>query len=139
MTQETQALLAEYKVICNNLLRVFCEKQDMPYDPTLWVSSEPGGVIEVADYWLDFTDDILTDLRQEAPKGEILKWYDHALTCHTLGITEQPNYHTWLRGYHGISDEGIERVREARAKVKQAETDLRNLVDDEIRKSIKPQ
>lgn len=93
MSQEQASItnaLAYYAKASDKLLRLFCQKQDLQYDPDPWVASQPGTIACIADYWLSM-DDIWQDLNGGIPKGEILKWYDYA-----VGNDKALNYRTWL-------------------------------------------
>lgn len=127
----TQDLLNRYDALCAEILRHFCQKQEAQAEPSPWVSDIPGGMALVADRYFDFRD-ILDDLRLEAPRHEIFRWHDHATDCAMLGIHEQPNYRTWLSGYHGTPQEAIDRIRKARQE-------LQDIIDSENQKSKQPQ
>ena len=67
----TTGQLARYYAACNNLLRLFCEKQGFSMTDTYWVAGRIGEVADCAGFCFSMAD-IITDLEEDAPPGKIL-------------------------------------------------------------------
>jgi hypothetical protein len=95
---------------CNEYLRLFCEKHEFDYElaKSEWVVGDVGTIVCCGDYFVCLSD-MMTDIEQDAPKGEFGKWYEYAVDAHTLGITA-PNYSSWLNGCPRCSQEEINRL-----------------------------
>lgn len=78
--KKNEILLNKWEKSCNEIVEAFLKKHGY-YDKenkqvSCWdwiVSNEVGGVVECADDFFSF-DDIITDLRQDAPKKAILNY-----------------------------------------------------------------
>jgi hypothetical protein len=95
---------------CNEYLRLFCEKHEFDYElaKSEWAAGNVGTIVCCGDYFVSLGD-MMTDIEQDAPKGEFGKWYEYAVDAHTLGITA-PNYQSWLNGCPRCSQEEINRL-----------------------------
>ena len=97
---------------CNEYLRLFCEKHDFDYEEAKesWVANCVGDVTCVGDIFVGMQT-IITDIEMEAPKDELIKWYDYNLIANEFGFTT-PNFDSWLRGCPRVSDEAFKRLQE---------------------------
>lgn len=116
--------LNDYKVACNQLLRLFCAKHEYGYDPTCWVGNEPGGIACIGDYFIDMQT-IITDIKMEAPASEFIDWYDYCVDAEELGLTS-PNYMSWLKGCPRIPDDKLQRLRDIRTQLFEETEKLKN-------------
>lgn len=111
---------------CNEYLRLFCEKHNFDYEVAKdeWVGGVVGGAVFCCD-WCFNMEDIITDIEQDAPNGEIEEWFAYSIDAINLGITH-PNYDSWLKGCPRCSQEEINRLfdlkREFEKAVKEAKT-----------------
>ena len=120
--------ITAYAAACDNILRLFCEKHEMHYDSTDWVSYEPGTIAMIGDYFVDMAT-MLTDLKMNAPEEEFIQWYDYTLE---LGMIDPsittPNFEHWLRGCPRYSQEHINGLRRAALRVQEAKNSLDELI-----------
>lgn len=74
---------------------LFCQKQEVYADG--WIGEIKGGINCFSDAFLSF-EDIRIDLENNAPKGEIFKWFwENVESNHSI------NYHSYLKGLR-VSD-----------------------------------
>lgn len=121
-------LLSFYYDACNALLQAFCEKHDFDYKDARqgWVADETGGTACCGDFCFSM-DEIVTDLRENAPEEELLKWYDYTMECAHLGINGC-RYKSWLHGCPTLSEEQLEELRKAKRRVEEAQEMLNKCV-----------
>lgn len=101
----TQALTA-YKRACNRIAELFANKQFRdPDEPEItfksddnlwWLGDDVGGTLFYGDLFFSRFDDIITDLRLNAPKGEIFQYDAYQLRCHRCGM-RPAGYRLWLK------------------------------------------
>lgn len=88
-------MIKKYEQICNEIVKEFCKKQELDFDPEMWVAGEVGGVICLGDYYFNLLD-IVRDLKTMQPKGLILDWYNETLDEKDEGI--YINYKSYTMG-----------------------------------------
>ena len=115
-----------YELGCDAYLQHFCNKHGYYYERDCWVGNDVGGVACIGDYFVDMVT-IRTDIDQEAPEEEFIKWYDYCISAKEFGLT-MPNFRSWLSGCPRTSDETFEKFRAMR-------NELFYLVEDEKRKN----
>lgn len=122
--------LREYHNACNDLLELFCGKHEFDYEDAKenWVANEIGGTVCCGDYYFNM-DVIVTDLKEDAPEEELIKWYDYSMRCGYLGVTGC-NYHSWLKRCPVISEEMFLRLEAAKRKAEEAEEIFRKMLDE---------
>lgn len=81
-------LITQYEKYCNEILKAFCEKQEMNNEG--WVGEQIGGIAMCSDFFFNFLD-IVWDLNSEQPKGKIIEWYDTTLDA-VMGEKAMINY-----------------------------------------------
>ena len=124
-----KAPLNKYYDACNELLKLFCEKHDFDYEDAKnsWVSGHIGETVCCGDFFFNM-DVIVTDLKENALKEELLKWYDYNLECVTLG-TNGCSYPSWLKRCPILTEEQLEDLRRLRKEVERAKKELEECVD----------
>lgn len=117
-------LLQAYYGSCNALLEAFCEKHDFDYEDAKqsWVAGCVGEIVCCGDYYFNM-DVIVTDLKEDAPEEELIKWYDYNTECSFFGINGC-NYHSWLKGCPKLSENEIEEIRQYQKIVEDAKKQL---------------
>ena len=67
-----------YADICNEYLRIFCEKHELTFDPGDWVGGESGvgTVVNVADYFVSM-EDIRFDIDNNVPAETFFEFQDY--------------------------------------------------------------
>lgn len=91
-------LKIKYEAICELYVEFFMrkhgffdEKNGEYYDYS-WVGYEIGGILCLADYFINF-DDMRRDIDEEVPKDKYFEYYDHCIE------TERKiNYKSYLMG-----------------------------------------
>lgn len=120
--------ITDYTAACDNILRLFCEKHELHYDPNDWIAEEPGGCAMIGDYAVDMAT-MLTDLKMDAPEEEFIRWYDYTLELGVIDATiPTPNFEHWLRGCPRYSQEQINGLRRAALRVQEAKNLLNELI-----------
>jgi len=117
MNKETEKLFKDYENACTAIAEAFLNKQfgedGEPFitvdDKFVWWV-DVGGVLCYGDLPPYSFADILTDLKEDAPKGEIDKYNEWALRCSYLKIEPKCNYRSWLHGAPHITDEALDRL-----------------------------
>lgn len=118
-TEETEKRLEQYEDACNDILELFCQKHGFDYEDARisWI-----GVGETAccgDLFFNMAD-IMTDIRENAPEEEVMKWYDYELRCGMIGISGV-NYASWLKGCPIHSETELKDMEESKRRVEEAE------------------
>lgn len=84
-------LLKQWEYTCNELVKMFCKKQDMQF--LGWVGNKVGGIAECNDFYFNI-DDIVLDLNSNQRKGIIINWYYDNLEFENKHI----NYYSYTKG-----------------------------------------
>lgn len=84
-------LLKNYEKAVNDIIDYFCEKQGLYFE--YWVGDCVGEIACFEDIFLNF-DDIIHDLKNNAPKGLIIDWYFEQLKNKNQRI----NYRSYIMG-----------------------------------------
>lgn len=92
MTLETTLIL--YKGICNDLVKLFAEKQDLEFYG--WAGGTVGEVAGFADYFFNLSD-IIYDLETNQKKGLIMEWNDYYMEAH-YDKKDHVNYKSYSKG-----------------------------------------
>lgn len=97
---------------CNEYLRLFCEKHEFDFEDAKgsWVGNDIGGVVNVADYYVDMQT-IIDDIELDAPEEEFYKWHDYTLDANEFNLP-LPNFRNWVKGCPRTSAETFEKLRE---------------------------
>ena len=125
MTKEE--LRKNYEKTCNDYLQAFCEKHDFDFDDAYWIADDIGGVADCCSYTFDMAT-IKIDIDEDAPKEELMPWYDYILNALEFGLTT-PNYHSWIHGCPRTSKEWFKKMRKQRE-------DFENAIKEEKEKSF---
>lgn len=132
-TNQRNELRQAYNDACNNYLKVWCEKHDLPMEDDPWVASEPGGVAMIGDHFVDMQT-ILTDIDMNAPEKEWWEWYDYSVVTAEVGLPEKCNFKSWLMGCPRYSEEALARIAELRKSVNEAQAILEKAIKEEVDK-----
>ena len=128
---DKELIKQQYIDACNAYLEAFCEKYDFDYDDAKdsWVAGCVGDTCLCGDYYITL-EEMITDIENNAPKGEFLKYYEYSLECHEYGLFS-PNYSSWLRGCPRLSDEQRKSIREAKNRVELAKKELEKCIEEQ--------
>lgn len=131
--KQREELRQAYSDACNNYLKAWCEKHDLPMEDDPWVAQEPGGIALIGDYFVDMQT-ILTDIDMDAPEEEWWNWYDYSLETSEVGLPDKCNFKSWLMGCPRYSEEALERIAELRKSVNKAQDILERAIKEEVDK-----
>ena len=84
-------LKKRYEFLCNEYVRLFCEKQEMDFE--CWVAGVVGQIACCNDFYFNFQD-IVWDVNFNQPKGAIIDWYYENLDFPEKSI----NYFSYTKG-----------------------------------------
>lgn len=78
------------------IIDLFCEKHDLQFEFIGGLDAAPD-IVACSDYFFSMSD-IVLDIESEAPKDEIIRWYDYIQE----NKNDKCNYRSWLIGYDKI-------------------------------------
>lgn len=90
-----------YNHFCEEYIRLFCKKHEFDYEEVI-SDSVKTDMVCVGDLFFSLTD-IRVDIDNNAPKHELMAWYEYCLETGYLGATS-PSYDAWLKGCHRMSE-----------------------------------
>lgn len=105
---DKQQLKKNYENACNAYLKAFCEKHDFSIEDAFWVGDDVGGIAFVGDINFCMTT-IRTDIDEDAPKEELMKYYDYLVNASAFKM-DLPNFHSWIHGCTRTSKEWFEKM-----------------------------
>lgn len=88
--KQIKKLSKEYKRVCEDYVKIFCNKQDMDFDG--WASDVVGEIAWCNDFCFNLHD-IVIDINTDQPKGLIVEWY------YSLNDNFKPNYFSYTLGF----------------------------------------
>ena len=110
------SLKGNWKSVCNEYLKRFCERHDYAYEPDMWVANEPGTIIEIADMFVTM-DNIRYDVDNEVPEEKFAQWYWASVDRHMLDL-EDINYQSFCKGAPWrYSDEELANIQRLKSKI----------------------
>ena len=114
-----------YDHFCKEYIRLFCDKHGFDYGQAI-SDTHDYDLVCVGDLFFSLTD-IRVDIDNDAPKHELMAWYDYYIETCCLGVNPI-NYDSWLKGCPRISEDGLEKLRE----LKKNAADAEQILIDEI-------
>ena len=107
-----------YEDAINEIIKAFKEKQGLDTYEGYWIGNQIGEVYDFGDpMTFDFRD-ILTDLKEDAPKDEIFKWRDYMMRIWSINnmaggiLLKENNYRSWLKGCPRLTEEELNAVED---------------------------
>lgn len=124
-------LRENYNNACNAYLKAFCDKHGFDYNDAKesWIAGYVGDVCLCGDFYISL-EDMITDIENDAPEDEYIKYYDYTMECHEYGIS-CPNYISWLKGCPRLSEEQRKSLREAKNRVYKAKKEFERILKEE--------
>ncbi len=109
---ELEDLKKHYDFVCNEYIKLFCEKQKIDFDG--WISDEIGGIAAfISEYYFSMSD-IVFDLHTNQPVNLILDWQSDGVDAHfenpELSTINYMSYTMGLR-YEDIKQKPNEQVK----------------------------
>lgn len=115
-----RTLLADYKKSVDAIAEAFLNKQNEDGEPPVrisedrdiwWTSiNDAGGTLCVGGETFYGLDDMITDLVEDAPVGELDRYNEWCSRCAALGLERLCNYRSWLHGCPRYSDETLKHL-----------------------------
>lgn len=112
-----ELLIKNYEIAINAIAEAFLNKQQENDEPPVnirddrdiwWTSiNKVGGCLCVFGETFYDLDDMLTDLMEDAPVGELDRYNAYVLRCTELGLEKRCNYRSWLHGCPRYSEETL--------------------------------
>lgn len=119
-------LISTYENAVNAIIEEFKKKHNISSSDGYWISERIGEVYDFGDaYTFDFND-VLLDVKENAPEEEIFKWRDYMLRIWNINniagcvLLNEVNYRSWLRGCPRLTNDDLNTV----------ETKWKNLINE---------
>lgn len=113
-------MIKDYGNAVNAIAEAFLNKQQEDGEPPVkvcddndiwWASvNKVGGCLCVFGETFYDLDDMLTDLMEDAPAGELDRYSAYVSRCTELGLGKRCNYRSWLHGCPRYSEETLKRL-----------------------------
>lgn len=95
-----------------------------------WVADEPGGMLEVGDYYFNY-DTIRFCVDYGVEYDTLMKWYDY---CLRVGMLEQslptPNLKSWIKGCPIYDENELERLEKLKAIIEAQKEELKECINN---------
>lgn len=114
-------------LICNVYLKEFCRRHNFRYEEDMWISSNPGTIVNVCDMFISM-DDIRYDVDNQIDPDMFQKWYWKSIEVSELtnGAQSYLNYQSFCEGAPDpFTEEYMEQLRKAHQHVLEANEALR--------------
>lgn len=122
-------LKKRWRSICYDYVQEFIRKHDLvEYGEWYWVSDDPGTVLCIADYFINF-DDLRYDIDNDILETMFFRWYDYS-TMLTLYDLKQVNYRSYVKGARPYDESDFENIRILRGKVVEAQKKLEDCLNE---------
>ena len=111
-------LINDYENSVNAIIDAFKKKHEFDSNDGYWIANEVGGVYDFGDTMTFDFRDILLDIKEDAPNGEIEKWQEYNLRIWSVNnmlggvFLKDVNYRSWLKGCPRLSDHELNVVEE---------------------------
>ena len=117
-------LLDSFNAIVLKYTKKLCEQLGFKDEPN-WINDEIGGVLEICDYFLDFSD-VRYIVDNDIDFDEFYEWYDYVTTLKMInyGICT-PTLKSWHEGCPRKTKSDIEKLKQLKKNVEEAEEILR--------------
>lgn len=132
-----KSLQQQWQEVCNDYLREFCHRHDYTYDPQSWIGSPEGiGTIAgITDILFVNMEDLRYDVDNQVPEDKFEKWYWKRTELDELGIEVWLNYRSYCLGAPDEwTDERMQELRDANARLQEMKAHLEELCKDYKRK-----
>ena len=110
--------IKNYENAVNAIITAFKEKQGLDTYGGYWIGNQIGEVYDFGDSMTFNFLDILTDLKQNAPKDEIFKWREYMMRIWSINnivggiFLKENNYRSWLKGCPRLTEEELNAVED---------------------------
>lgn len=112
-------LISNYENSVNAIITEFKKKQEFKNaDNGYWIGNSVGEVYDFGDgFTFDFND-VLTDIREDAPRWEIFEWREYLLRIWHINnlaggvLLSEINYKNWLNGCPRLTKEELNEIED---------------------------
>lgn len=101
--QKIKELTTQYELISNEILQMFCDKQELDFD--FWVADEVGSLASFEQYFFFNLSDIILDLTTNQPKGFIQQWQ-----LDNTNLREHEQYINYKSYIMGVRHGGLKEI-----------------------------
>lgn len=95
-----------------------------------WTANEPGGILEVGDYYFNY-DTIRFCVDYGVGYDTLIKWYDY---CLRVGMIDQtlptPNIKSWVRGCPTYDEKELERLEKIKSTIEAQKEVLKECINN---------
>lgn len=125
-----QSTQERWKDICQEYLKLFCDKHEYSFEDCFWVTDNYGTIACVSDMFISM-EHIRYDIDNNIEETMFEKWYWKAIEIFELTGQDFMNYESFCKGAPDIwTEEKIEKLREAHIRVYEAEEALRQEIEE---------
>lgn len=113
--------------VCNIYLHEFCRRHNFRYERDMWISGDPGTIVEVCDMFISM-DNIRYDVDNQIDPDMFQKWYWKSIEVSELtnGAQSYLNYPSFCEGApDSFTEERMEQLRKAHQRVQEAKEALK--------------
>lgn len=101
-----------------------------------WVADEPGGMLEVGDYYFNY-DTIRFCVDYDVDYDTLIKWYDY---CLRVGMLDQslptPNIKFWVKGCLIYDENELEKLEKIKTNIEAQKEELKECINNLKQKGI---
>lgn len=125
-----QSTQERWKEICQEYLKLFCDKHEYSFEDCFWVADDYGTIACVSDMFISM-EHIRYDIDNNIEETMFEKWYWKAIEIFELTGQDFMNYESFCKGAPDIwTEEKMEKLREAHMRVYEAEEALRQEIEE---------
>ena len=125
-----QNIQERWKDICQEYLKLFCDKHEYSFEDCFWVADDYGTIACVSDMFISM-EHIRYDIDNKIEETMFEKWYWKAIEIFELTGQDFMNYESFCKGAPDIwTEEKMEKLREAHMRVYEAEEALRQEIEE---------
>lgn len=124
---DKEKLIKDYENAVDAIAEAFLGKQQGDGEPPVRIRDNPdfwwtsvnkaGGCLCAGEETFYDLDDMLTDLMEDAPAGELGRYNEWASRCAALGLEKRCNYRSWLHGAPRHGEETLKRLEDMKQRL----------------------
>lgn len=118
-----QLIKERYENAVHEYVLAFCRKHGYHYDPDEWIGDNVGGIVMIADYYINF-DNIRYDIDNDVPAEVFVQFYDYTLRLAMLDEEKHVNYPHYIMGFRPYSEEQMQKMEESKRHKDEADAKL---------------
>lgn len=121
-------LKADFIKAVDAYMNEWCTKHGFEYGYDGWVSDDTGGVCMVGDYFVNF-DDARYDIDNDLPETMYFDWYEYTLDVYEVDADRKITLDAYANGYRPYNDTQIGMVKTGKAKIRELQKELDELIE----------